>query len=409
MCDLGAYTTSFKGVIIQRPILILLLACNYFVSVRSMSTISKESENHLNANSNVRCAFIELSKELSCFCQNKKSIPKSEETEIPIQLTNLISEVPMFKSLNKMDIPSDSTIAADSLKEVRQIKISGDIDNSCSSLNLSLDFRQLSLPIDKLSIEDIKSVTIHDLIIRQNETLDISLKRINQSITVTGQMVCPDCLETANIVEPSPILKLLKSNTNKLKQNEWNTKPKVKIQIIDAGNISFDSFVTGMGYRSNVRVQMRNANSVEVKDSYFNDLPLNGLEIFNVQNVTIFHSEFYNGSTNSIVLNGGVKNVHVKDCLMDKHLLNILDRNSTDVYFRCTTSPDSFLSYETNEDLKDDPECVSTLSKWIGPKPTYGVESTGAIVLALISALLLIVAIGLLFLMHRTGRLDQYM
>jgi len=397
MCDLGAYTTSFKGVIIQRPILVLLLACSYFVTVRSMSTISKESENHLNANSNVRCAFIELSKELSCFCQNKKSIPNSEETEIPIQLTNLISEVPMFKSLNKMDIPSDHTIAADSLKQVQQIKISGDIDNSCSSLNLSLDFRQLSLPVNKLSIEDIKSVTIHDLIIRQNETLDISLKRINQSITVTGQMVCPECLETADI------------NTNQLKHNELNTKPKVKIQIIDAGNISFDSFVTGMGYRSNVRVQMRNANSVEVKDSYFNDLPLNGLEIFNVQNVTIFHSEFYNGSTNSIVLNGGVKNVHVKDCLMDKHLLNILDRNSTDVYFRCTTSPDSFLSYETNEDLKDDPECVSTLSKWIGPKPTYGVESTGAIVLALISALLLIVAIGLLFLMHRTGRLDQYM
>ena len=117
MCDLGAYTTSFKGVIIQRPILVLLLACSYFVTVRSMSTISKESENHLNANSNVRCAFIELSKELSCFCQNKKSIQNSEETEIPIQLTNLISEVPMFKSLNKMDIPSDHTIAADSLKQ----------------------------------------------------------------------------------------------------------------------------------------------------------------------------------------------------------------------------------------------------------------------------------------------------
>merc|ERR1712223_464716 len=150
---------------------------------------------------------------------NKKSIPNSEETEIPIQLTNLISEVPMFKSLNKMDIPSDATIAADSLKQVQQIKISGDIDNSCSSLNLSLDFRQLSLPVNKLSIEDIKSVTIHDLIIRQNETLDISLKRINQSMTVTGQMVCPECLETADII-----------NTNQLKHNELNTKPKVKIQ-----------------------------------------------------------------------------------------------------------------------------------------------------------------------------------
>merc|ERR1712141_209777 len=133
----------------------------------------------------------------------------------------------MFKSLSKMDIPSNPKIATDSLKQVRQIKISGDIDDSCSSLNLSLDFRKLSLPINKLSIEDIKSVTIHDLIIRQNETLDISLKRINQSITVTGQMVCPECLETADTMEPSPILNLLKSNTNELKRNELNTNPKV--------------------------------------------------------------------------------------------------------------------------------------------------------------------------------------
>ena len=265
------------------------------------------------------------------------------------------------------------------------------------------------MPVNKLSIEDIKSVTIHDLIIRQNETLDISLKRINQSLTIPGQMVCPDCMPTTDTSESMRIIDLVKSSAKIMTLDELVVKPKVKIQIMKAGNISFDTFVSGMGYRSNVRVQMRDANSLEVKDSYFNDLPLNGLEIFNVQNVTIFHSEFYNGSTNSIVLNGGVKNVHVKDCLMDKHLLNVLDRNSTDVYFRCTTSPDSFLSDETNEDLRDDPECVSTLSKWIGPKPSYGVESTGAIVLALISALLLIVAIGMLFVMHRTGRLDQYM
>merc|ERR1712062_836383 len=109
------------------------------------------------------------------------------------------------------DILSDATIAADSLKQVRQIKISGDIDDSCSSLNLSLDFQKLSLPINKLSIEDIKSVTIHDLIIRKNETLDISLKRINQSLTITGQMVCPDCLPTTDTSESMRIIDLVKS------------------------------------------------------------------------------------------------------------------------------------------------------------------------------------------------------
>ena len=117
MCDLGYHTTSFKGVIIQRPTLILLLACSYFVSVRSMSTISKESENHLNASSNVKCAFIELSKELSCYCQNKISKPNSDGASSAHQLTDLLSEVPMFKSLSKMDIPSNPTITTDSLKQ----------------------------------------------------------------------------------------------------------------------------------------------------------------------------------------------------------------------------------------------------------------------------------------------------
>ena len=94
--------------------------------------------------------------------------------------------------------------------------------------------------------------------------------------------------------------------------------------------------------------------------------------------------------------------------LMDKHLILPLDQNSTDVYFRCTTSPDEFTSNSGTNYLQDDPECVSNLSKWIGPN-TAGVESTGAVVLALISALLLIIAIGFLFVLHRTGRLDQYM
>ena len=117
MCDLGAHTTSFKGVIIQLPILMLFLACVYFVPVRSMSTISKESENHLNSNNNVKCAFIELTKELSCFCQNRNSFQNSKEAKNPIQLTNLLLGVDMFKSVRKIDIPSNPRLPTDSLKQ----------------------------------------------------------------------------------------------------------------------------------------------------------------------------------------------------------------------------------------------------------------------------------------------------
>ena len=291
------------------------------------------------------------------------------------------------------------------------IKISGNIKKICKSLHLSLDFRQLPSSVHRITIADVENLKIHDLIIRQSETIDISFRRIHKSLTVTGEMTCPDC-SPQEITNKQIIKSKLQSIGSQLDstgdiQTKNQLKPKIKFQILKAGNVTFDNFVTGMGYRSNVRIQMRDAESVTIQDSYFNDLPSNGMEIFNVDNVTIFHSEFYNGSKNSIVVNGGVKNVHVKDCLMDRRLILPLDQNSTDIYFRCTTSPNTFIADAGSNYLKDEPECVSKLSKWIGPNPA-GVESTGAVVLAIVSALLLVIAIGFLFVLHRTGRLDQY-
>jgi len=296
---------------------------------------------------------------------------------------------------------------------VKKLKISGNVKNRCKSLHISLDFRQLSFPLNQLSIEDIDSVKLNDLIVRQNDTLNISFTRITTSLVITGEMVCPECSPKENkdmsSFQNQPHLTTSKLNfENPTNSHTLLKYPKVNIQILQTGNVSFENFVSEMGDRSDTRIKLRDAESVIIKDSYFNNLPSNGFEIFNVPNVTIFHSEFYHGSTNSIVLNGGVRNVHVKDCLMDKRLILPLDQNSTDIYFRCTTSPDAFTSNSGTIYLQEDPECVSNLSKWIGSNPA-GVEATGAVVLALISALLLIIAIGFLFLLHRTGRLDQYM
>ena len=290
----------------------------------------------------------------------------------------------------------------------KKIRIGGNMQQSCKSLHLSLDFRQAPSSLSKLFIEDIPNVKVDDLILRPNETIHVSFRRINSSLTVAGKMICPGC-STPDMQVANELQTQIKSSGDELgapnaKGSQLQYNPKVKVEILEAGNVSFDNFVSGMGNQPNIRIQMRNAESVLIKDSYFNDLPSNGLEIFNVDNVTIFHSEFYNGSFNSIVVNGGVKNVHVNDCLMDKHLILPLNTNSTDIFFRCTTSPDTFLSQSGEE---NDPECVSNLSRWIGSRPN-GVESTGAVVLALISAILLIFAVGFLFVLHRTGRLDQY-
>ena len=273
-----------------------------------------------------------------------------------------------------------------------------------------LDFRPLPMPLYRLLVEDVEHVKIEGVVIRQNETVDVWFRRINGSLVLSGEISCPECTsyKSKNDQETREVSVDQATGSKPIGKAKDEFKPKVNLRVIDAGNITFSSFGSGIGFPSNVFIKLRNAESVVIKDSFFNELPSNGLEIFNVDNVTIYHSEFYNGSSDSIVVNGGVKTVHVKDCLMDKQWLLPLDRNATDVFFRCTTSPMEFLTIAGAHYMeKEDPECISTISKWIGTRQT-GVESTGAVVLAVISSMILLIAVGSLFVLHRSGRLDRY-
>ena len=105
MCDLGAYTTSFKGVVIEKPILLLLLTFSYMLSARSMSLKSDGNQKQFTINNNVGCTYLESKKELSCFCQNPKSSEKSirfEDRDYAIKLNDLLSESDVFKSYNQL-------------------------------------------------------------------------------------------------------------------------------------------------------------------------------------------------------------------------------------------------------------------------------------------------------------------
>ena len=105
MCDLGAYTTSFKGVVIEKPILLLLLTFSYTLSARSMSLKSDGNQKQLTKNDNIGCTYLESKKELSCFCQNPKSSLKSirfEDRDYAIKLNDLLSESDVFKSYNQL-------------------------------------------------------------------------------------------------------------------------------------------------------------------------------------------------------------------------------------------------------------------------------------------------------------------
>ena len=118
MCDLGTYTTTFKGVVIVRPAMLLLLfTFSYIMSARSMSLNSQDKD--LNVNSNVGCAYLESSKELNCFCQRASddSLLSSHSPEEAVQITKLLSDAYVFKSINHKDIPSSAKLTSETLHQ----------------------------------------------------------------------------------------------------------------------------------------------------------------------------------------------------------------------------------------------------------------------------------------------------
>ena len=90
--------------------------------------------------------------------------------------------------------------------------------------------------------------------------------------------------------------------------------------IVDAANVTLESLVVD-GTSVDFRLRMRSGSNLEIWDSFFGNLSSSSIEIFNVARVEIVHSEFHNVTAGAIVLNGGVKEVSVKDSLMENNIL----------------------------------------------------------------------------------------
>ena len=126
MCDLGSHTTSFKGVVITGPTMfVLLFTFSYIMSVRSMSINSKGSEQHLNINSDVGCAYLESSKELNCFCQtvNDNTSLRLPSPNKAIKLTDLFSGADVFKSFNQLNEHSSTKLDPNILQQGTNYRI----------------------------------------------------------------------------------------------------------------------------------------------------------------------------------------------------------------------------------------------------------------------------------------------
>ena len=107
MCDLGTCSVTFKGVVVERPLFLLLFTISYFTVIRSMSINLRGKANQLNTNTKASypyCVYLEHSHELDCTCQvlnENPSLPFKNSSDL-ISLANFLVGGESFKSLNTL-------------------------------------------------------------------------------------------------------------------------------------------------------------------------------------------------------------------------------------------------------------------------------------------------------------------
>ena len=102
-----------------------------------------------------------------------------------------------------------------------------------------------------------------------------------------------------------------------------------------------------------------------------------------------------------------VKNITIVDCLLDDSALTLLSNQTTKVTKKCSISP---ISPSGQYDLG--PECEnSVIGRWVANQSNQnlGVETTGAITVALVSSAILMIVVLALYSWHRQGKLEAYL
>ena len=300
--------------------------------------------------SKFNCVYLKPSRELDCVCPNFGQHER---------------KIPKLFPITKLSENSTDNIAS--------IKL-----HSCQNLKLSVDLTELERPFYRLRIEDVTNITVQDVRMLPNDTVDIWFRNIGNTLEILGDIRCDNC--TAE-------------EKNELELN---------IHVLDVLKVKIKKFnMLHNCDNNNTRIQLRNSDSIIIQDSYFNGLNKDSLEIFNADYVEIFHSEFHN-STNSSILINNVSNITIRESILDKQIVELLNNATSELNWKCSNMSPLMTD---NEDL------ISCFSQDISMRSDIdiGVESQGAIVLTIVSSVILLLAVGILCMMNKTGRLDQYL
>ena len=111
MCDYGdVHSTTFKGVVITKPTMMLILMLMYLLIMPGMSMSIDGEDNIFKANGNVSCAYLESNSELNCFCGQAR-----DSSNEAVQITKLLSEADVYTSAQ--NIHSSQKLTSESLRQ----------------------------------------------------------------------------------------------------------------------------------------------------------------------------------------------------------------------------------------------------------------------------------------------------
>jgi len=264
--------------------------------------------------------------------------------------------------------------------------------HQCRSTEIRMDLRLLARPFYRMRVEDVENVRVDGIALLAGDAVDVWFRNVSGTLRIGGDITCDDCGDgSAN-----------------------STKPKLTVHIVDAGSVELDNLMVGGDVA--VKIKVRNvAGSMRVRDSYFKSLPRDGLEVFNVaEGVSVRHSEFHDTTAGSALFNG-VGRLDVRDSLLDRKAVEVLNEETAEVSWLCTLSP-----LESPSEAMWSPaelaNCTLPTGRSFmaaegdgGGGGGSGAEAGGAIALAVVSATLFIAAVAVLAVLHRSGKLEQYL
>ena len=310
----------------------------------------------MDVDSKSYCVYLDKSQELDCVCDEGDEEGEEEE------------------GFTQFTLPS----AANRNASVASLKL-----HQCRSTELRMDLRRLQRPFYRLRVEDVENVRVDGIAALPNDTVDVWFRNVSGALTLGGDVACEGCNGTAA-----------------------DARPRLMLHLVDVGSVALENLMVGGDV--DVKIKVRNARALRISDSYFKSLPRDGLEVFNVaEGVDVRHSEFHDAAAGSALFNG-VARLDVRDSLLDREAVELLDAEDAAVSWLCTLSPlESPLQALSPEELANCtlPAGRQTFARGGGG----GGDGGGAIALALVSATLFVAAVAVLAVLHRSGKLEQYL